>query len=578
MSRFLLAQLFMDHFANTMDVDAIVESLEDLQRKQDAYKSAYDAVMRRIESQLLWQRRLAEKALSWILCAARPLKIKELEHILAIKPGLPASSGPSRTIAVEKVLACCAGLVTVDRQTNMVSFVHLTVREYLQCNWKEWPVAANILVARVCTADALASASRHTYGFVVPRYTIEYWAGHANLLIRRKENYAAHEALLEITELLRDKIAPRYLADRTRNFEGRDNWFSPRPPNRNGFLAIHLAAMLGYEFLLQHCIDHEMPLDAQDDTLRTPLHHAVEMGNARAVQLLIRGLAKCSTRDRLGRTPLHLACMFGHGKIVELLLDTGNVDVNATDSLGHSALHLATAYGQKSALRLLLATDNLDADIEDGEGMTVLTHVLSGQRIEVTPDASNYIQLQGQETPLAAVSCQLQSREITPSEALEIVTMFQESGKVDLNAKDKAGRTALSVAAFMGYEDIVEYLLNTVKVQIDLDDQKYRTAQFFAALQGKELIVKLLIDAGLDAKSVQDAKDCYRESQGYQIHVRANNLFQRAPGSEWREVLGNESTGIRLNYPTLWQPIPLSLLAERWAHSFRVSVKSGSAE
>ena len=79
--------------------------------------------MKRIQAQSQEDRELAEGVLCWIKIALRPLSITELRHALAIEnddsnmnlDGLPFE---------EKLTPVCAELVTIDRESNIVRFVH----------------------------------------------------------------------------------------------------------------------------------------------------------------------------------------------------------------------------------------------------------------------------------------------------------------------------------------------------------------------------------------------------------------------------------------------------------------------
>ena len=48
-----------------------------------------------------------------------------------------------------------------------------------------------------------------------------------------------------------------------------------------------------------------------------------------------------------------------------------------------------------------------------------------------------------------------------------MVRLLLETGKVDVNSKDFAGATPLSLAAWNGHETVVRLLLETGKVDVD---------------------------------------------------------------------------------------------------------------
>ena len=124
--RFLLAQLHMDSLVTKGTRKAVKEALKsppnDLSR-------TYDEAMQRIESQNDDDRQLAERVLYWISYALRPLTVEELQHALAVEPG--ESKLDEDNIPDEELLtSLCAGLVIVDKESNIIRLVHYTTQEY----------------------------------------------------------------------------------------------------------------------------------------------------------------------------------------------------------------------------------------------------------------------------------------------------------------------------------------------------------------------------------------------------------------------------------------------------------------
>jgi hypothetical protein len=69
--------------------------------------------MERIESQNANSKELAKQALSWIICAKKPLTKSELQHALAIEAD-EIQLDEENLCQVEDVVSAYAGLVTVD--------------------------------------------------------------------------------------------------------------------------------------------------------------------------------------------------------------------------------------------------------------------------------------------------------------------------------------------------------------------------------------------------------------------------------------------------------------------------------
>ena len=87
--------------------------------------------MERIEAQDADSRELAEHVLMWIICAKRHLIIVELQHALAVEVGEPELDEENLP-QIEDMVSVCAGLVTVDEESNIIRLVHYTTQEYFE--------------------------------------------------------------------------------------------------------------------------------------------------------------------------------------------------------------------------------------------------------------------------------------------------------------------------------------------------------------------------------------------------------------------------------------------------------------
>lgn len=150
-TRFLLAQLLMNSFRDKLTVRDVKFALQNLPQGSDAYDVAYHATMERIFAQGEGPSRMARKILAWILCAYRPLNTLELLHALAIEPG-DKEIDEDNILETEQVITICAGLVTIDEQSDSVRFIHYTTQDYLQRTQQTWLPLANTEIARSCTA------------------------------------------------------------------------------------------------------------------------------------------------------------------------------------------------------------------------------------------------------------------------------------------------------------------------------------------------------------------------------------------------------------------------------------------
>jgi hypothetical protein len=83
-----------------------------------------------------------------------------------------------------------------------------------------------------------------------------------------------------------------------------------------------------------------------------------------------------------------------------------------------------------------------------------------------------------------------------------LLAFVLDTGKVNVDIKEKDGRTPLSWAAEKGHEAVVKLLLETGEVDVDSRDNKGQTPLSQAAERGHEAVVKLLLESGkVDADS-----------------------------------------------------------------------------
>jgi hypothetical protein len=105
--------------------------------------------MERIEGQKTGFRDLAKRVLSWITCAKRRLTTSELRHALAVEID-ESELDEDNLPQVEDIVSVCAGLVTIDEESDVIRLVHYTTQEYFERTWISWFPDAQRDIAMVC--------------------------------------------------------------------------------------------------------------------------------------------------------------------------------------------------------------------------------------------------------------------------------------------------------------------------------------------------------------------------------------------------------------------------------------------
>ncbi|KAF8883121.1 hypothetical protein BD779DRAFT_1399250, partial [Infundibulicybe gibba] len=101
---FLLAQLHMNSLETKLNVRDLRRALDELPNTLDA---TYDEAMSRISNDY---RALAYRIISWLIHAARPLTIRDLQYALAIEEGMTVPNSDNLYDG-SSVTSICVGLV-----------------------------------------------------------------------------------------------------------------------------------------------------------------------------------------------------------------------------------------------------------------------------------------------------------------------------------------------------------------------------------------------------------------------------------------------------------------------------------
>lgn len=88
---------------------------------------------------------------------------------------------------------------------------------------------------------------------------------------------------------------------------------------QGGSGALHVAAVMGHDEIVQELLDAGAAPDMQDRTGNTALHEAVRWRHGRVVKILMNSDCRINVRNEQGQTPMDIARRDGFNEIVALL-------------------------------------------------------------------------------------------------------------------------------------------------------------------------------------------------------------------------------------------------------------------
>ena len=476
----------------------------------------------------------AMMALRWVMCAVRPLSPDEWVHAAWLSSTFMHNKAEERGIVQDsldlnlKVMQkICHNFVSIDKQLNVVRFIHLSVREYLEKKVDFMKIQPDWMAAN--TTLAYLSHSKSITG-AFSKYVIDNWSVHCNLVTQSLDagvECPLKPAAVKIQQLVRKFLRP---------CDAYERWLSQ--VNEAEFCMhidpLFVAARYGMAQICKEILScpQQTPIPVNTEH-RTPLHAAAQHGHEKVVALYLERpnvQEIVNNQDKDGRTALAWAVFGGHQPVVELLLSCPQVDVNLVDKVGgFSPLTRAAWRGNESMVGLLVEAEKIDIDRKDDRGRTPLMWAARRGDIPVMSALMN----QGadandcDEFGRTALHWALISKEL---DAFERLT--QHPG-VDVNCRDANGMTPLfyackyregpslertvrrllavegvdvncpelnttplHLAADAKQHAVVRLLVPTPDLRINEVDVKGRTALIVATLNGDKRCVRAILMGG----------------------------------------------------------------------------------
>ncbi|KAJ5747465.1 uncharacterized protein N7511_009161 [Penicillium nucicola] len=486
---------------------AIRASLKGISSGAQTYDTSYDAAMQRIKAQLPDQTELALQVLLWVTCSKRQLTTAELRIALAVE--IEESEFDRDNMPdIMDVVSVCAGLVTVDENSDIIRLAHYTTQEYFERHQSTWFPTAHLDIGTIClkylsifdAEDILACSSVHDLERTVDKdsfcgYAGTYWGHHiresspANtgdvnerLIFALLENQSRLDACVRI--LVAKEID--FFSDL---LHGDIVHHVQIPP-------LCLAAWFGLTLIAQGLIEQGCPVDTVDCFQQTPLFYAVSQGFSDLTLLLLdRGDDPKGTTGENQVSLLSSAAIYNQVHIAELLLSRGS-EINSHHCItGETPLHFALSRGLDTTVRFLVEKG---ADIESKtcyDRTPLIEATRFGRKAVVQLFLDMHVDPNSKDnTGLTALSIAFQAGNT------EIAQLLRDHG-ADPHTPDNAGQTPLIYASQRGLENSINMLLSWAS-NLEHRDHRGRTPLLTAVSAGHESVVRALSQNGANFNSV----------------------------------------------------------------------------
>ena len=466
--RFLLARLHLDSLAGETTAKSIKYTLENLKTGARSLTQAYEDAIKRIESQTPARVSLAKEVLSWIIIAKRPLTARELQHALAIEIG-ETELDEDNIPEIAEIVSVCAGLVVIDKQSDIIRPVHYTTQEFFELVEKAWIPQARSMIVNKCVTylsfDTFLARLVNSHQLVLMlaenpflNYAALYWGVHAFQLYSEEKS----SAIVETHELALRFLQNESLVQSCTLVQYHANHKSFFQYYHHGGAGLHMAAFFGLAHLcaglLEQQDDTKVEADPSNEWERTPLSYAAQMGHVAVVKLLLeRADVDINYMDSQRHGPLSYAAMEGHEAVVKLLLERADIDINRTNVGGDGPLSYAARRGHVAVVKLMLAKDGVDVNSKNRQGDTPLSYAAEGGHVA-------------------------------------LVKLLLERADIDVNCKGDNGFTPLIQAVIYEHEAVVKTLLERPEIDAEYRDWRGWTPLRCAEVTGHKGIVKLLKD------------------------------------------------------------------------------------
>lgn len=488
-----------------------------VEKLPESVYDAYERILARSKDKIE-----ARRILQIVIAAIRPLTLKEMDVILAMKDNTRNYHDldlEGEVHTKRRIRNTCGLFLRVSEAK--VYLIHQTAKEFLvkqesktlcvdRNEWRNSFVLrhCDYMLAQLCVrylsftnfesspfVDYVMSRYRQSQDqklldWLTSRYQfLEYCATQWGAHVRRLQLRSEDDEVVSLSLSLCDTQSQRGELWSTVYKIHEKLEFGPM----TNHTSIRIACLIGIERVVSLLLDRGTDINKEIRDVENPLQIASAAGHEAVVQVLLERGANVNASGGNQGDALQLASEYGHEKISKLLLERG-AKVNAPGEQKGTALMMASRRGHVETARLLLryrATINMSS----GEYHNALHAALAGGheatvRLLLEEGGDVEEQAGGDGSPLQVASI---------LGHYEIVELLLSKG-ANVNAQGGDYGNALLAASYSGGKKIVELLLSK-GANVNAQSGNYGTALQAASYRGWEKIINLLLSKGADVNA-----------------------------------------------------------------------------
>ena len=294
---------------------------------------------------------------------------------------------------------------------------------------------------------------------------------------------------------------------------------------------------------LRHILSKGELVNTKDGLSLTPLHYACSIGCLDSVQILLGEGADVTATSLSGENVLHSlgksSSEDNFPKILERLIECG-CSIHDTDNFGRNILHYIVSSNnpRKSAVQIVLKY-GLDIAAKDAFGLTPL-HLCTIPSIFISPDQVERDEDKKNDISGLIEMCVANGAEINAMDKnmltpLHYILRYEEKSNTlqtilnngaDINIRTKTGETGLHRATL--YANLLEIILDHakssgIKIDINAQDKFGSTALHWSVYYFEPKAVDLLLEHGAST----NIRDCQgRTPVQYAIESKRTQIFE----------------------------------------------------